>query len=38
MNASVVSGDIGYAKLVSEHGKEFYINETEIEIGRESKM
>lgn len=30
-------GENAYAKLVSDNGKEFYINEEMIEIGRDSK-
>ena len=29
---------MAYAKLVAENGKEFYVNELDLEIGRESKL
>ena len=38
MNSKVGPGETAYAKLVSDNGKEFYINELSIEIGREPKL
>ena len=33
----IMDGETAYAKIVSNNGKEFYINELELEIGRDTK-
>jgi hypothetical protein len=37
LNPEVIQGETAYAKLVSENGKEYYMKETECEIGRDAK-
>lgn len=33
----IMEGEKAYAKLVSNNGKEFHLNEFEVEIGRDAK-
>lgn len=37
MNTEVEKGDAAFAKIVCDNGREFYLKETECEIGRDAK-